>query len=68
MTGTIQGQPNQNMKSLVNRVVETGYLTHQEHFQLMTYFLANLSLTDEDRSSLNFVFDELQMNHLQLVD
>ncbi len=68
MAGTIQGQPNQNMKSLVNRIIETGYLTRQEHFQLMTYFLTDLSLTSEERSSLNLVFDELQMNHLQFID
>ncbi|MGB7518478.1 MAG: hypothetical protein WA896_02465 [Spirulinaceae cyanobacterium] len=68
MVGTIQGESNQNLKSVVNRILETGCLTHQEHFQLMTHFLANSSSEQEDRSSLNRVFDELQMGRLQFVD
>ncbi|MCW6035349.1 hypothetical protein K4A83_03545 [Spirulina subsalsa FACHB-351] len=49
----------------VERILSTGYLTRQEHFQLVTLFLSDLAVNEEERRQLNRIFDELQMGRLK---
>ncbi|MFW6357777.1 MAG: hypothetical protein ACOC0N_00965 [Chroococcales cyanobacterium] len=64
----IQSQPNSFIEQLMHSIWQTGQVSRQEQFQLMTLFLSDWSLTDEERHSINHVFDELQMGRLKLVD
>lgn len=68
MAGNIQGQSSQTVKQIVERILNTGQLSRLEYLQLVTTFLSDYKVTDEERSQLNRVFDELQINRLNIVD
>jgi hypothetical protein len=68
MAGNIQGQSSQTVKQIVDRILNTGQLSRLEHLQLVTTFLSDYKVTDEERSQLNRVFDDLQINRLKVVD
>lgn len=68
MAGNIQGQSSQTVKQIVDRILNTGQLSRLEHLQLVTTFLSDYKVTDEERSQLNRVFDDLQINRLEVVD
>lgn len=68
MAGNIQGQSSQTVKQIVDRILNTGQLSRLEHLQLVTTILSDYKVTDEERSQLNRVFDDLQINRLKVVD
>lgn len=68
MAGTFQSQSNQTTKQLVERVLTSGQLSRREHLQLVSTILSDYKVTDEERSHINRVFDELQLGRLRLVD
>jgi hypothetical protein len=68
MAGTFQSQPNPATKQLVERVLTSGQLSRREHLQLVSTILSDYKVTDEERSQINRVFDELQLGRLRLVD
>jgi len=55
-----------NIEQSVNSILESGYLSRQEYLQLMNLFLSDFLVTDEQRSQMNRIFDELQRKRLQL--
>lgn len=68
MAVNIQGQSTQTVKQIVDRILNTGQLSRLEHLQLVTTLLSDYKVTDEERSQLNRVFDELQIHRLKIVD
>jgi hypothetical protein len=68
MAGTFQSQSNPATKQLVERVLTSGQLSRREHLQLVSTILSDYKVTDEERSQINRVFDELQLGRLRLVD
>ncbi|HBB34598.1 MAG TPA: hypothetical protein DDZ80_20310 [Cyanobacteria bacterium UBA8803] len=65
MAGTIQIQPTQAIALTIDRILDTGQLTRLEHLQLVTTILSDYKVTDEERSQINRVLDELQVGHLK---
>ncbi|HEY9612735.1 hypothetical protein [Allocoleopsis sp.] len=68
MAGNIQNHFSQTIKPIVERILKTGQLSRQEHLQLVTIFLSDYKISDDDRSQLNRIFDELQTERLQMID
>jgi len=68
MAGTFQGQSNQTTKQLVDRILNSGQLSRREYLQLVSTILSDYKVTDEERSQINRVFDEVQIGHLKLVN
>ncbi len=67
MAGNSQGQSNLTIKQFVERILNLGKLSRLEHLQLVTTFLSDYKVTDEERNQINRVFDELQTGRLKLV-
>ncbi|CAA9240339.1 hypothetical protein AVDCRST_MAG92-1496 [uncultured Coleofasciculus sp.] len=67
MAGNSQGQSNLTIKQFVERILNIGQLSRLEHLQLVTTFLSDYKVTDEERNQINRVFDELQTGRLKLV-
>jgi hypothetical protein len=68
MAGTIHNQSNQTTKQIVERILNIGYLSRLEHLQLVSTILSDYKVTDEERSQINRIFDELQIGHLKIVN
>ncbi|MGC1395879.1 MAG: hypothetical protein WA828_16605 [Coleofasciculaceae cyanobacterium] len=68
MAGNHQGQSNQTIKQVVERILNVGQLSRLEHLQLVSTFLSDYKVTDEERYQINRVFDDLQIERLKLVD
>lgn len=68
MAGTFQSQSNPTTKQLVERALTSGQLSRREHLQLVSTILSDYKVTDDERSQINRVFDELQLGRLRLVD
>jgi hypothetical protein len=68
MAGHIQTHSRQTIKPIVERILKTSQLSRQEHLQLVTLFLSDYKATDDDRSQINRIFDDLQTGRLQIID
>lgn len=68
MAGTIHNQSNQTTKQMVERILNIGYLSRLDHLQLVSTILSDYKVTDEERSQINRIFDELQTGHLKIVN
>lgn len=68
MAGNIQNQFSQTLKPIVERILKTGQLSRQEHLQLVTTFLSDYKVTDDDRSQINRIFDDLQTGRLKIIN
>lgn len=68
MAGNNQGQSSQTLKQIADRILTIGYLSRFEYLQLVTTFLSDYKVTDDERSQINRVFDDLQTGRLKLVD
>lgn len=68
MAGTLQSQSSQTLQQILDRIFNIGQLSRSEHLQLVTTILSDYKVTDEERSQLNRVFDELQMGRLKFID
>ncbi|MEW6494474.1 MAG: hypothetical protein AB1589_18455 [Cyanobacteriota bacterium] len=68
MAGNIQNHSSQTIKQIVERILKTGQLSRLEHLHLVTTFLSDYKVTDDERSHINRVFDELQTGHLKFVN
>lgn len=66
MAGNTLSFATSHIEQSVNSILESGYLSRQEYFQLMNLFLSDFSVNDEQRSQMNRIFDELQRKRLQL--
>lgn len=68
MAGIIQNQSNQTTKPIVERILNIGHLNRLEHLQLVSTILSDYKVTDEERSQINRIFDELQTGRLKIVN
>ncbi|MBD2015547.1 hypothetical protein H6F96_16435 [Microcoleus sp. FACHB-53] len=67
MAGNNQNHFSQTLKPIVERILKTGQLSRQEHLQLVTTFLSDYKVTDDDRSQINRIFDDLQTGRLKII-
>jgi hypothetical protein len=68
MAANQQNRPNPNIQQRVARILDEAQVGRREYFQLVTLFLSDFSVTEEERRQLNSVFDSLQMGRLKLID
>lgn len=68
MAGNSQNHSSQTIKQIVERIFNTGQLSRLEHLHLVTIFLSDYKVTEDERNHINRVFDELQTGHLKLVN
>ncbi len=68
MAGIHQSQSSQTLKHIVDRILNSGQLSRLEHLQLVTTFLSDYKVTDDERGQINHIFDDLQTGHLKIVD
>ncbi len=68
MAANLQSQSNQTLKPIVERILNTGRLSRQEHLYLVSSFLSDYKVTDEERNQINRIFDDIQTGHLKIVD
>jgi hypothetical protein len=68
MAVIIQGQSSQTLKQIVDRILHIGQLSRMEHLQLVTTFLSDYKVTDDERRQINGIFDDIQTGHLKIVD
>lgn len=68
MAGTNQSQSSQPLKQIVDRTLNSGRLSRMEHLQLVTAFLSDYKVTDDERSQINYILDDLQTGRLKIVD
>lgn len=66
MAVSLQGSSIQSFKPIVDRILNTGQLSRQEHLQLVTIFLSDYKVTEEERSQINRIFDDLQTGRFKL--
>ena len=65
MAGNNQGQ---TLRQTVDRILDIGQLSRLEYLQLVTTFLSDYKVTDEERNHINRIFDDIQAGHLKLFD
>lgn len=63
-----QGQSSQPIGLIVERIINSAQLSRQEYLQLVTTFLSDYKVTDEERRQINRIFDDLQIGRLKIVD
>jgi hypothetical protein len=68
MAGNLQSQSNQTIKHIVDRILNTGHLSRQEHLQLVSTFLSDYKVTHDERSQINRIFDDIQTGRLKILD
>jgi hypothetical protein len=68
MAGNNHGQSSQTIKQFVERIINLGQLNRLEYLQLVTTFLSDYKVTDEERYQINRIFDDIQIGRLKLVD
>jgi hypothetical protein len=67
MAANHQGQSSQTLKQMVDRILTIGYLSRFEYLQLVTTFLSDYKVTDDERSKINRIFDHLQTGRMKIV-
>jgi len=68
MAGINPSQSSQTLKHIVERILNSAQVSRVEHLQLVTTFLSDYKVTDDERSQINHIFDNLQTGHLKIVD
>jgi hypothetical protein len=68
MVWTVPGKSGLSVKTITERVIESGQLSRQEHVQLTSAVLSDSKLSNEDRRQINLIFDYLQTGRLKLAD
>ncbi len=68
MAASSQGQSSQPIGLIVERIINSAHLSRQEYLQLVTTFLSDYKVTDEERRQINRIFDDLQIGRLKIVD
>lgn len=61
-------QSNPIIKPLVEQIIRTGQMSHEQYALLAEAILADCRMSDEDRRQINRVFDSIQIGQLKLVD
>lgn len=64
----LPNRPTPNIQQRVECILEEARINRREYFQLVTLFLCDLTVTEEERRLLNLVFDRLQNSQIQWED
>lgn len=56
-----------NIKQKVDQILEVGYLSRQDYLQLIALALSDSLVTDDERSRINHILDELQATRIKLL-
>ncbi len=57
-----------SLPAWINSILDAGYLSHRDHFQLVSLVLSELKTTAAERQMINGVFDEVQSGRLPVRD
>ena len=68
MVWIAQSKSGSSIKTITERIIESGQLSRQEHVQLTSVVLSDSKLSNEDRRQINLIFDYLQTGRLKLAD
>lgn len=68
MAGTAQRPSSPAIAQVVDRILDTGHLSRWEYLQLVTMMLSDYKVTDEERSYINRVFDERQVERVRFLE
>ena len=68
MAGINQSLSSQTLQHIVERILNSAQLSRMEHLQLVTTFVSDYKVTDDERAQINHIFDDLQTGHLKIVD
>ncbi|HEY9860400.1 MAG TPA: hypothetical protein V6D16_12895 [Candidatus Obscuribacterales bacterium] len=68
MVWTAQSKSSLSIKTITDRIIESGQLSRQEHLQLTSVILSDSKLSNQDRRQINLIFDYLQTGRLKLAD
>jgi hypothetical protein len=60
--------PNSNLIPLTEKILSSGQITYQQHFQLTYAMLSNVPITSEESTQINRVFERLQTGQLKIVE
>jgi methyl coenzyme M reductase alpha subunit len=56
------------INDIVERIIDSGQISRQEHLQLASAILSDYKITDEERRQINRIFDYIQIGRLKLLD
>ncbi len=68
MTTNFSHQAKPSIENTVSQIMQTGNLNRQEHFDLVTLFLSDFLVTEEERIQINLVFDNMYKGKIQFID
>jgi hypothetical protein len=68
MVWTAQSKSSLSIKTITDRIIESGQLSRREHLQLTSVILSDSKLSNQDRRQINLIFDYLQTGRLKLAD
>ncbi len=57
-----------SIEQIVSRIIQTGKLSRQEHFDLVTLFVSDFLVTEDQRNEINLVFDNIQKGQVKFLD
>ncbi|MBP0019166.1 MAG: hypothetical protein J7647_16650 [Cyanobacteria bacterium SBLK] len=52
----------------LKQILKNGRLTRREHFQLVSFFLSDATVSDRDRKQINQIFDRVQMGKIHSIE
>lgn len=59
---------NSNLIPLTEKILSSGQITYQQHFQLTYAMLSNAPVTSEESNQINRVFEGLQTGQLKIIE
>ncbi|MDY6782211.1 MAG: hypothetical protein SW833_06610 [Cyanobacteriota bacterium] len=68
MAANPQNRSNYSVTKQVARILEEGRVSRRDYFQLVSFFLSDISVSEEERRQINSVFDALQMGRIRISD
>jgi hypothetical protein len=68
MTTKFSDQTKPSIENTVSQIMQTGKLTRQAYFDLVTLFLSDFLVTEEERIQINLVFDNMYKGKIQFID
>lgn len=63
-----KGDKSLGIRPLVEQIIASGRMSHQQHLLLTSTILAGRHINDEDRRLINRVLDYIQIGRIQLVE
>lgn len=68
MPPNIKHELKDSIEQIISRIMQTGNLSRQEYFDLVTLFLSDVAVTQDQRNEINLVFDNIQKGKVKFLD